>query len=909
MPTIRLRNFTKGLFLIGGRDLDPSALRKATNTNPIRTTTIRSRWGTKALLPNIVPVRCARFGTNRIAADKGGVLRWLPDAFAGTTATWTANTAYALNTLIVDSNNNVQEVTTAGTSGSTAPTWSTTINATTADGTVTWTMVAGQIRTGLSGTPVFVKAPPAAGDVSYLFVCGPGAMVKIDPNGNITNWGIQPPTAAPTLAAAAPTYQPIVIDTMVGTSNTTITPNATQSTDTTTATYGNTSSLLVTINKTTTASLTSNAFSPTLNLSGTDAVSDPDGQQSNDFFSVWLQVDHPEQLTYFEIDFDLSTNYKSDYYTAYVPLPSTLGFTHEQPRTKDVASLADAFGLHFINSGVGFSATLPPGGLETLQTDIAAAYSQLSSLSQTQLAKTLSSTAPAASKPRIKLSPRSKKSVGAANNVRHIVQASGWFEVRIPKSSFERIGKNTSVNWSTVSGYRFRIGNKHSSNPLLVHFNQLQFFYKNVGMFGDYTYAYTFRNSTTGVESQPSPFATITNINSTGVVLSGLQTSPDPQVDSRVIYRTVGNGGILFEAGVLTDNTSTTYTDTASDFVGGGFNDSQNSLSLHQLLEVWVVPPATVTQAIFFNGTMFLCGDTTPGAKGRLYYSAPGYAEGIAGYTDVSNDDDPTVGFGIYLGNLYLFTQKAVWRINDLSSSPILPLYGVTKITAVDGTPFGLSIAPSSQGVVYQTPNALLMFNGLFSRTTAELAPQIKPIFAGESVEGYGPIGPAVAADFCRQEFVVSDGSTAAAISMADQSARIIQPAPTALFYESDTGEIQCGFPAGGWGLLEHFGATTDFSAPIPFDLMTFAAPPNEGYPFKVQRVFVDCNTNNDTLSVALIVDGTSYALGTLSTAARSVVEFEANIVGRVVGVELTGNLSNGITEIFEVDLVVDTAT
>jgi hypothetical protein len=481
--------------------------------------------------------------------------------------------------------------------------------------------------------------------------------------------------------------------------------------------------------------------------------------------------------------------------------------------------------------------------------------------------------------------------------------------VRIPKSSFTRIGKNASVNWSSVSGYRFRIGNKHSSNPLLVHFNQLQFFYKNVGMFGDYTYAYTFRNSTTGVESQPSPFATISNIDSTGVVLSGLQTSSDPQVDSRVIYRTVGNGGILFEAGVLADNTSTTYTDTASDFVGGGFNDSQNSLSLHQLLEVWVVPPATVTQAAFFNGTMFLCGDTAPGAKGRLYYSAPGYAEGIAGYTDVSNDDDPTVGFGIYLGNLYLFTQKAVWRINDLSSSPILPIYGVTKVTAVDGTPFGLSIVQSPQGVIYQTPNALLLFNGLFSRTTVELSPQIKPIFAGESVEGYGPMGAAIAADFCRQEFVVSDGSTAVAISMADQSARIIQPAPTALFYEADTGEIQCGFPAGGWGLLEHFGAKADFSAPIPFDAMTFAAPPNEGYTFKVQRVFVDCNTNNDMLSVALIVDGTSYALGTLSTAARSVVEFEANIVGRVVGVELTGNLSNGITEIFEVDLEADTAT
>ncbi|MDE1828263.1 MAG: hypothetical protein KGH65_03835 [Candidatus Micrarchaeota archaeon] len=57
------------------------------------------------------------------------------------TPAWAASTVYALNTIIVDSNGNQQQVTTAGTSGSgTHPTWATTLNATTTDGTVTWTL-------------------------------------------------------------------------------------------------------------------------------------------------------------------------------------------------------------------------------------------------------------------------------------------------------------------------------------------------------------------------------------------------------------------------------------------------------------------------------------------------------------------------------------------------------------------------------------------------------------------------------------------------------------------------------------------------------------------------------------------------------------------------------------------------
>jgi hypothetical protein len=69
-----------------------------------------------------------------------GTVQWLDQGAvsAVTPAAWTASHAYAKNTLILDSNSNIQLVTTAGTSGSLAPVWSTTAGATTADNTVRW---------------------------------------------------------------------------------------------------------------------------------------------------------------------------------------------------------------------------------------------------------------------------------------------------------------------------------------------------------------------------------------------------------------------------------------------------------------------------------------------------------------------------------------------------------------------------------------------------------------------------------------------------------------------------------------------------------------------------------------------------------------------------------------------------
>jgi hypothetical protein len=85
---------------------------------------------------NSVPVWSKTLGD----ATADGTVQWLNQGTvsAATPPTWIANHAYSKSTMILDSNSNIQLVTTAGNSGGSAPAWSTTAGATTADNTVSW---------------------------------------------------------------------------------------------------------------------------------------------------------------------------------------------------------------------------------------------------------------------------------------------------------------------------------------------------------------------------------------------------------------------------------------------------------------------------------------------------------------------------------------------------------------------------------------------------------------------------------------------------------------------------------------------------------------------------------------------------------------------------------------------------
>lgn len=100
------------------------------------------------------------------------------------TKQWLASTSYSLGDTIIDTNGNLQTVTTAGTSGSSEPSWGNLTGNTTTDNTVTWTCTVGD--------------PPNVWLASKSYVLG---MSILDSNGNV-----QTVTTAGTSGSSAPTW-------------------------------------------------------------------------------------------------------------------------------------------------------------------------------------------------------------------------------------------------------------------------------------------------------------------------------------------------------------------------------------------------------------------------------------------------------------------------------------------------------------------------------------------------------------------------------------------------------------------------------------------------------------------------------------------------------------------------------
>lgn len=120
---------------------------------------------------------------------------------------------------------------------------------------------------------------------------------------------------------------------------------------------------------------------------------------------------------------------------------------------------------------------------------------------------------------------------------------------------------------------------------------------------GTYTYKYTFKNSETEHESDPSPVSA--EITPTGdlVELENIAVSADPQVDKKVIYRNVNGVDGIWQRVDEIDNADTVYEDnTADEDLGEDVRDDNG------------VPP----QARFielYNGMMCYAGLEAPNAN------------------------------------------------------------------------------------------------------------------------------------------------------------------------------------------------------------------------------------------------------------------------------------------------------
>lgn len=117
---------------------------------------------------------------------------------------------------------------------------------------------------------------------------------------------------------------------------------------------------------------------------------------------------------------------------------------------------------------------------------------------------------------------------------------------------------------------------------------------------GAYSYRYTYRNSITGHESDPSPVSAVVSPTNDQVDLSVIAAAVDTQVDRKVIYRTTTGGeGVWFRVAEI-DNITTVYTDNIAD----------DNLA-EAVLEDSGVPPQAAYLEVY-NGMMAYAGLLAP---------------------------------------------------------------------------------------------------------------------------------------------------------------------------------------------------------------------------------------------------------------------------------------------------------
>ena len=588
----------------------------------------------------------------------------------------------------------------------------------------------GLIASGAQDRPSFMRMPPTASVVDYLFVANGIVTRKIDAAGNVTNWGIAPPPDGFTATKGSQLVKTID-DFQTAAGWTTV--NCSVSDEATIKQFG-TNSMQVDVAANTMASVTK---ALTLDLTDFSGTLSP----IEDFIELWLRVDNPQNVNFVDIQFDVSgAAFNTDFYQYRVfgqtnPLVASQNF--EQTKglgdvpglgsTDDFGTAVDVIAFGGVQSSFNFFGDL----LESAQPDF-------------------------------------------------LETPGAWTRLRIPKKLFPK-GGASSNDWSDVAALRLIISTNAGTAGTTVYFDRARLV-GSVGMQGTYKYAVTFRNSVTGTRSNANATpVTITNVERQFVTLASLPVSADSQVNQREIWRTYGGGAIYFRAAVINDNTTTTFEDHVADYIGLNSASGVDTLENVQLPDDNLVPQVTTGDTWGpYAGRAWWCRDSAAGAGGRVYYSPAGRAEAVQGFVDVTNDDDPTQKGITWNGANWVFTESKLFKIEG-TNEPFLS----REVFGVPGTSQPHTVIATPFGIIYQSYDGIRAFNG----TSAPLvAPEpVQVLFRGEASENLTAF-EGVVASYINNEYIISDGTQTLAVNLQTGVWRDLGTGYSALYTEQDTG-------------------------------------------------------------------------------------------------------------------------
>jgi hypothetical protein len=359
------------------------------------------------------------------------------------------------------------------------------------------------------------------------------------------------------------------------------------------------------------------------------------------------------------------------------------------------------------------------------------------------------------------------------------------------------------------------------------------------------------------------------------VELTNIIASSDDQVDTIEIWRTVGGGSSYF---LLTSvaNGTTSYSDNNAD-----------SILTSTELPVDNIKPYSWFDDCFgpYNASTFLLSRSQEGERGRLYYSAIGRAETMQSFINVCGDDEPLQKGVVWKGYIYLFGEGGIYQVygaNPYYSREVDPV-GTTKPHTVIVTP---------TGIMYEGADGPRLFDG--SRSVILKPDTIDLIFRGEAVENLTAFS-GVVADFGRGEYFISDESQTLAYHFGRSRWRDVGLGFKSLHYAKDADILGAGTAADGIYDVEDEGTVEDNITDISIALETEHFRIGEDAGGIVKHVHIDADASSETLTIALVHDGTATTLGTLATSSRSRTTFIANKFCREFGIRITGTIDAAV--------------
>ncbi len=399
---------------------------------------------------------------------------------------------------------------------------------------------------------------------------------------------------------------------------------------------------------------------------------------------------------------------------------------------------------------------------------------------------------------------------------------------------------------------------------------------------GTYQYKVTYRNSVTGHRSNAFATAASVTLDHQRVSISAIPDGSlvDSQIDQAEIWRTVANGTVFFLLKQLAAGV-TTYLDDGSDAIASTELPTDN-----------LRPYSYFDDCAYHNASAFWITRGEAGQRGRVFYSPIGRCESVQGYIEVCGDDTPLQKLVSWQGMLGVVSSAGVYKI--IGTNP----YVARRIDGVPGTTKPHTVAVTPFGIIYEADDGIRVFNG---ETSQLITPErIQTIFRGTAAENLNAFSGVVGA-FARGEYVVSDLTQALAYDVTRQRWRDLGVGMKALHYSPETQILAASISAKVLQ-FEREGATKDDDAAIALSFEPMHMRLHDEKQTLLQHVNIDIDTNSQSVTATLILDGTTELdLGPINVAARTLISLNVNRFARYMGIRLTGSLTAPI-ELFGIE-------